>query len=236
MKSIIKFWFQSCHKLFMDPDSRSWVAASQMWRAGIEVQDAKKGRDCQNGRRRWQGRQGESDGWFFGRVCECEMILQACWHFFAGAFKCWWAPTVLEWECMCLTCALWSMLVWQWLKFSLRTDPCTHQSFRTSKELVEGAPDIWTGRQGQEAASSWRTDVLARPERSFDLNFLLAPQCTQQLSQRSVRHVPRRHCWKWNSIFCRQDHSSRQSEGNFHWTKLPQSCHQCCIHPQQCPQ
>ena len=40
--------------------------------------------------------------------------------FFAGAFKCWWAPTVQEWECMCLTCALWSMLVWRWLKFSHR--------------------------------------------------------------------------------------------------------------------
>ena len=36
--------------------------------------------------------------------------------------------------------------------------------------------------------------------------------------------------------FYRQDHSSRQSEGDFHWTRLPQSCHQRCIHPQQCPQ
>ena len=152
-------------------DSRSWVAASQMWRAGIEVQDAEQGRDCQNGRWWRQGGQGEGDGWFLERVCECEIISQAYWHFFAGAFKCWWAPTVPEWECMCLTCALWSMLVWRWLKFSLRNAPCTHKSFRTSKELVEGAPDIWAGWQRREVASSWRSDVLARPERSFDLDF-----------------------------------------------------------------
>ena len=81
-KSIIKFSFQSSHKLLINLDSRSWVAASEMWRAGIKIQDAKKGRDCQNGRRWWQGGQGESDGWFFGRVCECEIISQACWFFF----------------------------------------------------------------------------------------------------------------------------------------------------------
>ena len=86
-KSIIKFSFQSSHKLLINLDSRSWVAASEMWRAGIKIQDAKKGRDCQNGRRWWQGGQGESDGWFFGRVCECEIISQACWFFFCRSIQ-----------------------------------------------------------------------------------------------------------------------------------------------------
>ena len=36
---------------------------------------------------------------------------------------------------------------------------------------MEGAPDIWAGWQRREVASSWRSDVLARPERSFDLDF-----------------------------------------------------------------
>ena len=40
---------------------------------------------------------------------------------------------------------------------------------------MEGAPDIWAGRPRQDDASSWCADVLARPERSFDLDFLLAP-------------------------------------------------------------
>ena len=79
------------------------------------------------------------------------------------------------------------------IKIFLRTAPCTHQSFRTSKELVEGALDNWAGRQRQEAASSWGTNVLARPERSFALNFLLAPQCTQLTH---VRRTARPQCWK----------------------------------------
>ena len=36
---------------------------------------------------------------------------------------------------------------------------------------MDGAPDIWAGWQRREVASSWRSDVLARPERSFDLDF-----------------------------------------------------------------
>ena len=36
---------------------------------------------------------------------------------------------------------------------------------------MEGAPHIWAGWQRREVASSWRSDVLARPERSFDLDF-----------------------------------------------------------------
>ena len=174
--SIEKSMIQFLHEVFTKTESRSWVAASQMWRAGIKVQDAKQGGDCQNGRWRRQRGQGESDGWFLERVWECEII--SFWYFFCRIIQ-----VLVSTDCAGMGVHVPDLRLvvnvgMTMIEIFSQIGPCTHWPFRTSKELVEGASDIWAGWTRQEVSSSWRTDVLARPERSFDLDFLLAPQCT----------------------------------------------------------
>ena len=144
-------------------NSHSWVAASQMWRAGFKVQDAKQGWDCQSGRWWWQRGQEKGDGWLLERVRTLEIISQTCWHFlqedssFGEHWLCWHG-SARAWPAPCGQC--WYVNDWCHMIGDTHTDHSglprnmwkVPQTFgragRDKKLQAVGIQIYWPGQKG----------------------------------------------------------------------------------------
>ena len=172
----------------------------------------------------------------FGRVYE--IISQAGWYFLqehssVGEHRLCWNGSACAWPAPCGEC--WYDDDWHFLSEMLlahinlsglprnlwKVPQTFGRAGRDEKLQAVGVQMYWPGQKG----------LLISIFISIAMH---ATHATIITTERTTR--PQASLLEMKFQFYRQDHSSRRSEGDFHWTRLPQSCHQRCIHPQQCPQ
>ena len=205
------WWYNSCMKSSLILNLTAGWLRLKCEELGSRYRMPSKAGIAKNGRWRRQGGQGKGDGRLFERVRTLEIITHICWHFLQehssfGEHWLRWHGCARAWPAPCGQC--WYGNNW-----------CHIFGMKLTIQVSQGT----CGKCPRH------------------LGGLVETRSCKQLVSRftgQARKVYRSY-WPFyifKRFFFRQDHSSRQGEGNLQWARLPESRHQLCIHPHQCPQ